>query len=110
MSSGGWEAEDFIDEGEGFDDDDDLEDEVAVQTAPAPAPAAQQSGQVRSIGPRTPGARPSPGAPRHLQNGQPKRAFKVKPMPAGMRRKWPDVKSVLLTLDTGSQVMFVREA
>lgn len=103
MSGGGWEAEDLIDEGEGFDDDD-LEDEVTVQPATAPAPTAHAST-----------SRPVPSGPRptrspNNQNGQPKRLLKVKPMPAGMRRKWPDVKSVLLTLDSGSQVIFVRGA
>jgi hypothetical protein len=104
---GGWEADDdFIDDGEGYDDDADLEDEVAVQAAPAPTPVAQASKPSPAVsGPR--GIRPGRGP---TPNGQPKRQLKVKPMPTGMRAKWPDVKSVLLTLDSGSQVIFVRGA
>ena len=38
------------------------------------------------------------------------RRIRVKPMPSGMRQKWPNVVSCLLTLASGKQVMFVKGA
>ncbi len=40
--------------------------------------------------------------------GKPKRSVRVRPMPAGMIQKWPDVVSCLLTLGSGKQVLFVK--
>lgn len=105
MSGSGWENDDdFLDDGEG---DDDYEDDAATAVA-APAASTATASAPR---PSTPAAtqRPRNGQTR-FPNGQPARQVKVKPMPTGMRRKWPDVRSVILTLDSGNQVVFFRGA
>jgi hypothetical protein len=48
---------------------------------------------------------------RHEENKsqRPKgRRVKVKPMPANMLQKWPDLTTVLFTLNSGKQILFVK--
>ena len=45
---------------------------------------------------------------RHEKPKNGARRVKVKPMPAGIKSKWPNVVSMLLTTDSGKQVLFVK--
>ena len=112
MSRGQWEDDDLFGEGSDLGDDDleddEVEDEPESEPPPPPAPAPPSS-HVRPVPAPSPA---SPARPRLVPNapsaGKTPRRLKVKPMSSGMRSKWPDVTSCLLTLASGQQVMFVR--
>jgi hypothetical protein len=104
MARGDWEADDDWledEEGNDLDGEGDSPPPPGLASAPVAAPPptpAPTPAQHRS----RPGPAPSPAAAST-------RVLKVKPMSKGMRIKWPDVSSCLLTLSNGRQVMFVRQ-
>lgn len=110
MGRADWEdGDDWLEDEEGNDLDGDDESPPALATAntqPAPPLMANAPPRPRP-GPfvATPQVRAQPLAP----NGGSTRVLKVKPMSKGMRSKWPDVSSCLLTMSNGRQVMFVRQ-
>jgi hypothetical protein len=83
-------------------DDDDMFEGLEGEESPKPEPPPlPKPPPLPSSSPKTPSKPPLP-------TKSSIRRIRVKPMSAGMRVKWPEVASCLLTLDNGRQIMFVR--
>lgn len=114
MSGNPWE-QDFVDDNdgylEGFDDEQDelgLDMHTGVGMDPMHTgrgvPVLEGMGELDEVSrqPRQP-----PKSPMHVQQGKPRKA-RIRPMSAKMMQRFPAVTSMLLTLDNGQQVLFVR--
>lgn len=100
-----WDGDDWGEEESDLGDDlgEDSDPPEMPPAAPIPAPGPPQG--LRRASPAPVRTSPAPAAP--SPSGRPRR-LKVKPMSAGMRSRWPDVTSCLLTLTSGQQVIFIR--
>ncbi len=84
----------------GMDEEETDMGEEAPATVQAPSP---QSNQPKFMGVRS---QQTPGTMQtKSKNG---RRVKVKPMPPAISSKWPDVVTMLLTTQSGKQVLFVK--
>jgi hypothetical protein len=97
----GSEDDDFLDEG-GQNGDDFIDADGEDVTPPAPQ-RAQASRAAENDD--TPARDASPTA---ASNGSKKRRVRVKPMPASLTQRWPDVSTLLITMRDGTQVLLVR--
>ena len=98
----GWDDDDdmFGEESDLGDEDSEPEPPITVFSPPSPRPEpVVETAPLRRPFATKPAASLAPASARRL---------KVKPMSSGMRAKWPDVATCLLTLQSGRQVMFVR--
>jgi hypothetical protein len=93
-------SDDLEDDGEDSETGDDGED------APKPAPPVPAP-SIPVVQPLNLGLRLSP-KPAPSSQIRKARRVRVKPMSAGMKLKWPEVATCLLTLDNGRQILFVR--
>ncbi len=96
----GWSADDDDDWSDEEETTDGMgDDEPAV---PALAPATIRPRVQSNL---TMGMGLNDGKPRQKTEG---RRVRVKPMPNGMRTKWPDLVSCLMTMANGKQVLLVK--
>lgn len=88
-----------------WDEDEELfsdeeESDLGENTTPVPVSAQQKNIDNSSL---------KPILSNNIKNkNKGGRRIKVKPMPASISQKWPDVVSMLLTTQTGKQVLFVK--